>query len=506
MDRVHPGVARLVGRQPGGVGAHRREIGSHPKAGCGRQRREPIRTVVVLRGGAAPRPARRRGLGRDVRIRALPDQQAHRREIGGVGGAPERGRPFRVDEAAVPVAAPAVDHVPGVARQPRIRVGARLEQRPHHVQVGRLLEAVLLRLRKPGARLPLGVDRRPERRHAVEARRDVGVRAALDEHQGQVELGVDGRHQQRAGAVAGRDAVDVGPAVEERRRGGDVPLPRRVQQRRQPALGLDGRGAGVGIRLGLGNLAGEVALASRQHGGLDLARHRSGVARLERLQDAPLPSPGLRRQPAVGDEIDGLRRDFGIGPARQQQPDGVNPAAGRREDERRLAPGLLPRVHVGAAVEQRRERGHAAGGCRQVERSRSAGARRGHRRGPGREEHADRLPVAGGSGHVQRRVAADASCRVHRGAGVDQRPGHRRVVPFGGPVQGRHAVAVGGVGVLARRQQGAHRRKVARARRVGYRRRPGRSLGHGRGRRPERRAEPGAQDEQGGDHPTRPIR
>ena len=201
--------------------------------------------------------------------------------------------------------------------------------------------------------------------------------------------------------------------------------------------------------------------------------------------------PGLRRQAAVGDQIDGLRGHVGIGPARQQQADGGHPIPGRGEDQRRLAPRLLPRVHFGLLVEERSYRGDSAGCGGQVQRGRAAGARRGLRVAPRREEQADGLPVAGGGGEVQRRVAADARRRVHRGAGVDQRPGHLRVVPLRGPVQGRHAVAVRGVGVLARRQQGSHRRKVARARRVGYRSRRERRPGLGRGGGPpgERAAE-----------------
>ena len=136
-----------------------------------------------------------------------------------------------------------------------------------------------------------------------------------------------------------------------------------------------------------------------------------------------------------------------------------------------------------------------------------ARARQGRRVGPGREEHAPTAsPWPAVGRHVQRRVVADARRRVHRGAGVDQRPGHLRVVPLGGPVQGRHSVAVRAVGVLASRQQGSHRRKVARTRRVGYRCRPGSGLGAGRGRRRERRAEPGPQDEPDGEHGARPIR
>ena len=178
-----------------------------------------------------------------VRIGAVFDEQAHRRHVGRVGGAPERGRALGVHEAAVPVAAAAVDHVPGMPGQPRVGVGAGLEQRRHHVQIGRLLQTVLLRLRIAGPRLPLGVHRRPQGSDPVEAGREVGVGAAVDEHQGEIEVRVDGGHQKGARGVAGSDLVDVGAAVEQGHRRPDVSLPHGVEEGRQPALGLDGRAA-----------------------------------------------------------------------------------------------------------------------------------------------------------------------------------------------------------------------------------------------------------------------
>ena len=90
--------------------------------------------------------------------------------------------------------APAVDHVPGVPCQPGIRVGPRLEERRHDVQIGRPLQLALLRLREPCSWLPLGIDGRPQRSHAVECPQ-VGIGAALDQQHRQIELRVDGRHQ-----------------------------------------------------------------------------------------------------------------------------------------------------------------------------------------------------------------------------------------------------------------------------------------------------------------------
>ena len=72
--------------------------------------------------------------------------------------------------------------------------------------------------------------------------------------------------------------------------------------------------------------------------------------------------------------------------------------------------------------------------------------------------------------HVQRRVVADAGHRVDGGAGLHQGRDHLGVAPLGRPVQGRHAVPVGGVDVRAVLEQRADRVHVSDARRVGDRR------------------------------------
>ncbi len=76
---------------------------------------------------------------------------------------------------------------------------------------------------------------------------------------------------------------------------------------------------------------------------------------------------------------------------------------------------------------------------------------------------------------MQRRVVPDAGYRVHGGAALQERFDEFRVTPLGGPVQGRHAVSVRGVGVLTLGKQGPYRSEVAEARGVGDRRRHGRS-------------------------------
>ena len=256
-------------------------------------------------------------------------------------------------------------------------------------------------------------------------------------------------------------------------------LPGRVQQRRQPALGLQLRPAEAGERIVvlaflLGDFPGEIELASCEDGGLRLRRGRIAVPAGERLEHRFLPLLRGLGQLVVGQEIHHPGRRVRIRAALEQGPDRIHAVARRREDERGLAPGGFPGVHLGAMIDQRRDGVDAARVGREVQGGRSA--RAGHARwiGTGRQQQLHRLGLPGGARHVQRGVAADAGRRLHGGAALEERFDERGVAALGGPVERRHAVSVGGVGILAGGEQGPDRVEVTDPRGIGHRRRRGR--------------------------------
>ena len=72
----------------------------------------------------------------------------HGVDVRRIGGAPKRRRAFGVFEAAVPIAAVGIGHVPREAGQPRVRIRARFQERLRQVEIGRVLKVLLLRLRE----------------------------------------------------------------------------------------------------------------------------------------------------------------------------------------------------------------------------------------------------------------------------------------------------------------------------------------------------------------------
>ena len=153
------------------------------------------------------------------RVGAVGDEQLHRHQVGAVGGAPERRRAGGVGEAAVAVAATGVDEIPGMRRDAVIRRsrpcraapasprGRCASAAPSPAAAGSACAAatcVLTAAHSGDTPLFFAVD--------------VRIGAALDQQHRHVELAVDDRGQQRAGAVAGAGLVDVGAAVEQRRR------------------------------------------------------------------------------------------------------------------------------------------------------------------------------------------------------------------------------------------------------------------------------------------------
>ena len=233
-----------------------------------------------------------------------------------------------------------------------------------------------------------------------------------------------------------------------------------------------------------GTSPGQVELPRRLHRGLHLGRRRLGVAQGESLQHCLLPLLGGLGEFIIGRQIHRLRSGAWVRPALEESTDGIHAITRRGKDQRRLPPRLLPCVHRGPVVDQGGDRRNTPGIGGKVQRGRPACARRARRVGTHREEQFDDLRLPGGARDVKRCVVPDAGHGIHGGAALEQRFQEFRIASLGSPVQGRHAVPVRGVGVLALGEQGADRRKVTEAG----------SIGHGR--RSRRRRDPDASDQQ----------
>ena len=185
--------------------------------------------------------------GGEARVGAVLLEEPHRVHVERIGGPPERGGALQVDAAAAQHAE-GVLHVPEVTGEAGVGVGAGLEKRLHQIEVGCVLMEVLGGMGVRCPRCPLAFQDRVEGGGPGLACQ-VRVGAALEEDRGEVELAVDGGHEEGSGPVAGRWLVDVGAPVEQRQRHLGVPLPHRVKQRREPAPAADGLGVGQGTRL-----------------------------------------------------------------------------------------------------------------------------------------------------------------------------------------------------------------------------------------------------------------
>ena len=129
-DQVLVGLRLLLGLKP------RLEEPRCCEAGRTSGVAQLTRGVVPLVAVAPPRRWLDRGY---MRIGTVLDEQPHGCRVRSVGRTPERRRTPGVHEATVSVPATRVDHVPGVLRGLRIRVGSSLEKRLHHVKIGRTL-------------------------------------------------------------------------------------------------------------------------------------------------------------------------------------------------------------------------------------------------------------------------------------------------------------------------------------------------------------------------------
>jgi hypothetical protein len=166
-----------------------------PEAGGGHQRIDAPRIAAdhgahVVRHVAA---------GGELRIGAVRQQDAHRREIGGPRGAEERRR-----AGAEHGIGPAIQlrAIRLLLLQPRVRTRAVIEQHRHQLQGHRPVVDHLGRRTVRGGhgvRVDGGVQRRPAARIG-----QVRIGAALDQEPRDVEVAVDDRGEER------RDEVGIG--------------------------------------------------------------------------------------------------------------------------------------------------------------------------------------------------------------------------------------------------------------------------------------------------------
>jgi hypothetical protein len=376
-------------------------------------------------------------------IRAVLLQETHRFHVERVGGAPERRGALHVD-AAPSEHAERVLHVPEMPVQARIRVRARLEQRAHHLDVRRLLLAVLHRMgiRRPG--LPLPLQNGVERRRAGDAGL-VRVGSVLEEHLREVPLAVDGRHQQGRREVAARRLMSAPPSrsasvasrwpcrtawsngVSPPQRSTcsaydsalfdlhSLPLPR-LPPRRAPLRRL------LVLRPRPSRRAIALHLAGQLDRGLDLA----GVG----CQSEPPPSLLTELVEGIGEAARGSligRRPLGdvhragrhvrIGARGEEHANRLGTVVRRGEDQRRLAPGALGDVRIDTPLE---ERGNDLGITRRRRQVERCGAPLFVVRAAGFG------PPAGAA--TRRRAWPDArrcatACSARSGAGIDVRAG-----------------------------------------------------------------------------------
>ena len=359
-----------------------------------------------------------------------------------------------------------------MGRRLLVRVGARVEQELHQLEVAGLLLAEGLRLRIPGAQRPLDIEGGEERARAVVADQ-VGVGAALQEIPGEVVVAVDDRHEHRRGLVAGGGAVDVRAALEQQRRRRTVALARRVVQRIEAALPADllRRGQGLDGRFGRSSGVGGFFLGRRGArsglcGALRLALCRLLTVflfffRLLRGRAYPRPVPLLRAQlPIVFLVVLDPGHQGCVGPGVQQGPHGRVGPAHRTEHERRPLGERIAHVRVATVGGQQLDHGTGIGVGREVHCG-DAGRGEGVGIGAGFEDQARHLGVAAAACEVKGIVAAEPRGGPNRRTCIEERLRDINVVVGCGPVQRRHAVVLGRIDVRALAEQGLYGFQIA---------------------------------------------
>ena len=318
----------------------------------------------------------------------------------------------------------------------------------------------------------------------VEGRRSrvalqVGVGALVEQPHGEVEVAVQGRHEQRGTQVAAGDLVDVGSAVEQRLYDVVVALARGIVERsvaalpayqlvvghRRPGLPADGGPPGRPFLflLAFVFLLFVVVLPGSVHRGVgdDVLAEERGEAGVT-LSDEHAVFPGHGRI------VDHMGLDRRIRAGSEQRAHHVGPAVGGGEHERGLPVGGFLRVHVGALVHQ---------GHRDLRVARPGGVvERGFARLGGRFEVGARIRqqahdagMARPAGNHDGGEAAQPGGCLQVRARKDEDVGQLLLAVLGRPVQRGHAVALGRVHVRARAQQLAHLVGVAAHGGVGHR-------------------------------------
>ena len=173
---------------------------------------------------AAPRAEGTGHCVREDRVGFVGHQQLQGFHVSGLGRPPEGGGAGFVFPGLVEVVA----GVPDLVGEPGVWIGAGLEQGFHQLQVrGLFLLRARLGIERRGR--PVDIDAAVQRAcsHVVG---EVGIRTALEQHHGQVEVAVDGGDHQGAALVTAVHPVDVGSRVQEQVHRCLVPLPGRVEQ------------------------------------------------------------------------------------------------------------------------------------------------------------------------------------------------------------------------------------------------------------------------------------
>ena len=161
-------------------------------------------------------------------------------------GTPERGGAFVVD-ARLSQHVEGVLHEPEPRRQANVGVRPGVQQRLHDLEVGCILLLVFDGVCIRGTRCPLPFQHGKQRCRIGRAG-EVGIRPFVDEHHCQVELAVDGCHEQGRGPIPRRLLIDVGTTFEQEFDGFTVPLANGMVEGGQSAPAVNQLSVGFWLR------------------------------------------------------------------------------------------------------------------------------------------------------------------------------------------------------------------------------------------------------------------
>ena len=270
--------------------------------------------------GEQPHQRRVAVLGRDVERRGadVAEKMAPEPHVGRIA----RGAAFLAERRLLPL-------------DPDVRVRAAFEQLLRELQrrhLAGLHRRALRRIadagRAVGARLAQPGDRVERRAARI---RQVGVGAAIEQHRGQLVVGVDDGHAERARPV-GRDVVHVGAARQQQRGGVEARVADGEEQRREAAGGLGREFAPASSS----TAAASVLPSDAAHISAVCPRYGSTASTLApRVQQQPhgVGAPGQRRRHQH--RLAFVGGGVGVGARRDQALHDRRVAVERREVERR---------------------------------------------------------------------------------------------------------------------------------------------------------------------------